>query len=92
MQAVNLAYLLLTAALKRRIYMKNFYKFLAIFVIAIVSINISTEAQVVYYVGNGGVWENWDIYSFDIGSDTETRLTTSSAIDNHPSISSPGVW
>jgi len=67
--------------------MKHFYKFLVIFVIAIVSINISTEAQVVYYVGNGGVWENWDIYSFDIGSDTETRLTTNSAIDNHPSIS-----
>ncbi len=67
--------------------MKRMYMFLVICIFSIVSFNISTEAQVVYYVGNGGVWENWDIYSFDIGSDIETRLTTNTAIDNHPSIS-----
>lgn len=67
--------------------MKRYYIFLVIFVISIISFNISAEAQLVYYVGNGGTWENWDIYSFDVSNGIETRLTTNTAIDNHPSIS-----
>lgn len=41
----------------------------------------------VYYVGNGGSWINWDIYSYDISTGIETRLTFNEAIDNHPSVS-----
>lgn len=61
--------------------------FFVIFVISIISFNFTAEAQLVYYVGNGGTWQNWDIYSFDISTGVETRLTFDDAIDNHPSIS-----
>ncbi|RLD53633.1 MAG: hypothetical protein DRJ05_16115, partial [Bacteroidetes bacterium] len=43
--------------------------------------------QTVYYVGNGGIWDNWDIYSYNLIDSTETRLTFNPAIDNHPVIS-----
>ncbi|RKY94959.1 MAG: hypothetical protein DRQ01_01065 [Ignavibacteriae bacterium] len=67
--------------------MKRVYMFLGICVILIIGFISSTKAQTVYYVANGGAWTNWDLYSYDIGSSVETRLTTDPAIDNHPVIS-----
>lgn len=67
--------------------MKHFYRFLLISLILIAGINIGSLAQVVYYVGDGGLWENWDIYSYNIQTGIETRLTTDPGIDNHPVIS-----
>ncbi len=67
--------------------MKHFRLFLSISLFLISGFNLSISAQIVYYVSNGGSGNNWDIYSFDIGSGIETRLTTDEAIDNHPSIS-----
>ncbi len=43
--------------------------------------------QIVYYVGEEGTWHNFDLYSFDLATLWETRLTTNPAIDNHPEIS-----
>jgi Tol biopolymer transport system component len=43
--------------------------------------------RLVYYVSDGGSWDNWDIYSYNIASGIETRLSYNPAIDNHPDIS-----
>ncbi len=67
--------------------MKRFYIFSVIFIISILCFNFNLQSQLVYYVGNGGSWENWDIYSYDISTGVETRLTFNEAIDNHPSVS-----
>ncbi len=66
--------------------MKKIYKLLMFGAILVAGINISTNAQTVYYVADSG-GSNWDIYSFYIMSGIETRRTTHPAIDNHPSIS-----
>jgi hypothetical protein len=41
----------------------------------------------VCFVGDGGTWSNWDIYSCYLPNGTPVRLTTDPAIDNHPDIS-----
>ncbi|MFC1731121.1 T9SS type A sorting domain-containing protein [candidate division KSB1 bacterium] len=66
--------------------MKNPLVFVMMVLSLIISFNLFTTAQTVYYVGNGGSWNNWDIYSFNIQDSVETRLTFNSAIDNHPVI------
>ncbi|MDP1621132.1 MAG: T9SS type A sorting domain-containing protein [Bacteroidales bacterium] len=67
--------------------MKRIAKIMIIIYCLNTGINIGTEAQKVYYTGNGGSWDNWDLYSYDLGTTTETRLTFNTAIDNHPDIS-----
>ena len=67
--------------------MKCLHKFLVICIIIFPGFSINSQAQVVYYVGNGGDWHDWDIYSYDIGTSTESQLTIDPAIDNHPVIS-----
>ncbi|MBI4325236.1 MAG: PD40 domain-containing protein [Chloroflexi bacterium] len=37
-------------------------------------------------------WNNWDIYLRDLASGATTRMTTNTAIDNHPDLSPDGKW
>lgn len=67
--------------------MKHIAKIQWILLCAMVFSITGMKAQKVYYTGNGGTWNNWDLYSYDIGSGIETRLTLNPAIDNHPDIS-----
>lgn len=65
----------------------NHLKKLFIVCAGLIILIYTANAQKIYYVSNGGTWDNWDLYSYDIPGGIETRLTTNSAIDNHPAVS-----
>lgn len=67
--------------------MHRINKIILVIVFLLTALNIRTQAQMVYYTGNGGSWLNWDLYSYDIATSTETRLTLNPSKHNHPDIS-----
>jgi hypothetical protein len=60
---------------------------IAVAILVSVALRSWADVQIAFVSDGTNKWSNWDIYLRNLTTGTTTRLTTNSAVDNHPDLS-----